>query len=189
MNYDIIAIGASAGGIDALKKVLGRFKPTKEVAIIIVQHMGANLHSFMPQIVSSIIDMKVVEIEDKMDIERGTVYIVPANYHALIEKKGYFSLGAFEKVCYARPSIDVTFESISDAFEDRVIGVILTGANHDGGHGLLRIKDRGGYTIVQDYLSAEAKEMPRFAAQLVLPDEILELNKIGNRLNQLISGQ
>lgn len=187
MKYDIIAIGASAGGIDALKKVLGKMKPSKDVAIIIVQHMGANLHSFMPQIVSGVIDMNVMEIEDKMDIKRGSVYIVPANYHALIEKRGYFSLGAFEKVCYARPSIDVTFESISDAFEDRVIGVILTGANHDGGHGLKHIKDRGGYTIVQNHLNAEAKEMPRFASQVTNPDEILELKEIGERLNQLIS--
>lgn len=186
MNYDIIAIGSSAGGIEALKKIFLNFKCIDEVAIIIVQHLAANTKSYMSEIINDSTDMKVYEIEDKMIIEKGCVYIVPPNYHALIEKTGVFTLATFEKVCFARPSIDVTFDSVGDVFRKKVIGVILTGANHDGGHGLKSIKDMGGYTIVQDHLTAEASEMPRYAKEYVCPNEILDIDLIGERLNQLI---
>lgn len=186
MNYDIIAIGSSAGGIDALKKIFEKFKSGDKVAIVIVQHLAANTVSYMPRIISDLTDMSVFEIEDKMIIEKGCVYIVPPNYHALIEKEGVFTLTTFEKVCFARPSIDVTFESLSDVFKERIIGLVLTGANHDGGHGLKSIKVNNGYTIVQNYKNAEASEMPRYAAEYVCPDEILEIDFIGERLNQLL---
>lgn len=186
MNYDIIAIGSSAGGIEALKNIFAKFKCNNEVAIIIVQHLAANTKSYMSHIISDSTNMKVYEIEDKMIIKKGCVYIVPPNYHALIEKDGTFTLATFEKVCFARPSIDVTFESVSDVFKKKVIGVILTGANHDGGHGLKSIKDMGGYTVVQSYISAEASEMPRYAAEYVDPRETLDIDLIGERLNQLI---
>ncbi|MGB3368540.1 MAG: chemotaxis protein CheB [Acidaminobacteraceae bacterium] len=186
MNYDVIAIGSSAGGIDALKSIFAKFKCNGEVAIIIVQHLAANSKSYMSHIINDSTNMNVYEIEDKMIIKKGCVYIVPPNYHALMEKDGTFTLATFEKVCFARPSIDVTFESVSDVFKERVIGVILTGANCDGGHGLKSIKDMGGYTLVQNYLSAEASEMPRYATEYVKPNEILDIDLIGERLNQLI---
>lgn len=186
MNFDIIAIGSSAGGIEALKKIFNEFNCYNDVAIVLIQHLSPNTKSYMTNIISSVTSMKVYEIDDKMMIEKGCVYLVPPNYHALIEKSGLFTLTTFEKVCFARPSIDVTFESISDVFKERVIGVILTGANHDGGQGLKSIKEKGGYTIVQDLQSSEAKEMPRYASELVKPNESLDINLIGSRLNQLI---
>ena len=186
MKYDIIAIGTSAGGIDALKSIFATFICKDEVAIIIVQHLAANSKSYMTHIISRLTKMKVYEIEDKMTIKKGCVYIVPPNYHALIEKNGTFTLAIFEKVSFARPSIDVTFESVSDVFGEKSIGVILTGANHDGANGLKFIKDSGGYTLVQNYMEAEASEMPRYAGEYVKPNEILDIELIGNRLNQLI---
>ncbi len=185
MKYDIVAIGSSAGGIDALKKIFLDFD-YKDAAIIIIQHLSANKKSYMRDIISGVTDLLVYEIEDKMIIERGSIYIVPPNYHAMIEKNGVFTLTTFEKVCHARPSIDVTFESVSDVFREKVIGVILTGANHDGGYGLKSIKDRGGYSIVQNHKSAEASEMPRYASEFVRPDEILDIELIGKRLGELL---
>lgn len=187
MRYDIVAIGTSAGGIDALKTLLSNFNFTNKIAIIIVQHLSPSSKSYLPKILSNMINMDVYEIEDKMKLQRGYIYVAPPNYHVMIEKEGVFTLTNFEKVCYARPSIDVTFESISDVFEERVIGVILTGANHDGGHGLMQIKANGGYTIVQDPMSAEAMEMPKYAIEHVNPNEILEIGKMGFRINELIN--
>ncbi len=186
MKYDILAIGTSAGGIDALKRVLTSFCHIGEVAIVIVQHLSPQNKSYLSKIISDAISANVKEIEDKMPIERGTIFIAPPNYHVLIEKTGTFTLTTTEKVCYARPSIDVTFDSIADTFGKRVIGILLTGANHDGGEGLKQIKMAGGYTIVQNPKTAEAPEMPAFGIEKAVPDEIIDLDKIGVRLNELL---
>lgn len=186
MKYDILAIGASTGGIDALKKVLKDFRYTSEVAIIIIQHLSPNSKSYMSKIISSIVHIDVYEIEDKMKIKKGTVFIAPPNYHVLIEKDGAFTMVATEKVCFARPSIDVTFESIADTFGKSAIGVVLTGANQDGGQGLKKIKVAGGYTIVQNPNTAEAREMPEYAIKHADPNEIIGLEEIGSRLNEIL---
>jgi two-component system chemotaxis response regulator CheB len=186
MKYDILAIGTSAGGIDALKRVLTSFSYTGEVAIVIVQHLSPQNKSYLSKIISDAISANVKEIEDKMPIERGTIFIAPPNYHVLIEKTGTFTLTTTEKVCYARPSIDVTFDSIADTFGKRVIGILLTGANHDGGEGLKQIKMAGGYTIVQNPKTAEAPEMPSYGIEKAVPDEIIDLDNIGVRLNEIL---
>ncbi|HBV87188.1 MAG TPA: chemotaxis protein CheB [Desulfosporosinus sp.] len=186
MKYDILAIGGSAGGINALKKVLHNFRYASEVAIIIIQHLSPSSKSYLRTIVSGMIHMNVYEIEDKMQIKRGTVFIAPPNYHVLIEKDGMFTLTVTEKVCFARPSIDVTFESIADTFGESAIGMLLTGANQDGGQGLKLIREAGGYTIVQNPNTAEAREMPEYAIKHADPNEIIGLEEIGSRLNQII---
>lgn len=186
MKREIIVIGTSAGGLEALKKVFLKFKYFDKVAIVIVQHLDPTGKSYLAQILNELIDSSVCEIEDKMVLKRGKVFIVPPNYHALIEKNGVFTLTTTEKVQFARPSIDVTFESFADAFGEIVIGIILTGANHDGGAGLKQIKDVGGYILVQDPLTAESHEMPKYAIDFASPDEVISIDEIGNRLNQII---
>lgn len=186
MKYDILAIGASAGGIDALKRIFKNFVYANNVAIIIIQHQSPYKKSYLSKIISDIANKDVYEIEDKMKIKRGAIFIAPPNYHVLIEKEGTFTLSTTEKIWYARPSIDVTFESIADTFGERVIGMILTGANHDGGQGLKQIKAAGGYTLVQNPNSAEAPEMPTYAIKRADPDEIIYLGEIGTRLNEIL---
>jgi len=186
MKYDIIVIGTSAGGIDALKKILKKFQHTKDVAVIVVSHQGSNSKSYLRDIISNLVEDDVYEIEDKMIIRRGQVFIAPPNYHVLIEKDGTFTLTTTEKVCFARPSIDVTFESVADTFGERAIGLLLTGANHDGGQGLKQIKIAGGYTIVQNPDTAQAREMPEYGIMHGNPEEIIELEKIGARLNEIL---
>ena len=186
MKVDIIAIGTSAGGIDALKKVFANFRSTDKVAIVIIQHVSPSSKSYLSNIVAGLVDVDVYEIEDKMEVKRGAIFIAPPNYHVLIEKVGTFTLTTTEKVCFARPSIDVTFESIADAFGESAIGLILTGANHDGGQGLKLMKEAGGYTIVQNPVTAEAREMPEYAIKHADVDEIIALDKIGERLNEII---
>lgn len=189
MGYDVLVIGASAGGIDALKAIFATFSAYDAVACIIVQHLSPNNPSYMKSIVSDASKRSAVEIEDKTVIVRGGIYLVPPNYHALVEKKGYFTLSVSDKVCFARPSIDVTFESVADAFGSRCVGVLLTGANQDGGMGLKAIKEAGGYTVVQDPLTAEATEMPLAGIKLASPHEIVALKNIGIRLNEIIQSK
>ena len=186
MAYDVLVIGASAGGIDALKQILGTFSAYEAVACIIVQHLSPNNPSYMKHIVSDASKRQAIEIEDKTEIIRGGIYLVPPNYHVLVEKTGYFTLSVSEKVCFARPSIDVTFESAADAYGEGCIGVLLTGANQDGGMGLKAIKEAGGYTIVQDPQTAEAVEMPLAGIKYAQPHEVIALNHIGKRLNEIL---
>ena len=129
--------------------------------------------------------LPVADVEDKAPIEPGRVYLAPPDYHLLIEP-GYFSLSTEPHVHYARPSIDVLFESAADAYGDRVIGVILTGANADGAHGLARIKQLGGVAVVQDPRTAERPEMPGAALVATAADAVLPLVEIGPFVHGLV---
>ena len=186
MRYDALVIGTSAGGIDALKKILTNFSYANKVAIIIILHLSSNSKSYLTNILTNLVQVNVYEIEDKMNIQRGVVYIAPPNYHVLIEKNGTFTLTTTEKVCYARPSIDVTFESVADTFGESAIGLLLTGANHDGGQGLKQMKIAGGYTLVQNPNTAQSREMPEYGIFQANPHEIIELKEIGARLNEIL---
>lgn len=126
------------------------------------------------------------EADEKEEIENGVVYFAPPNYHLLIERDHTFSLSADRRVNFARPSVDVLFESAANAYGSELIGVILTGANNDGARGLKKIKDMGGLTIVQDPASAEARYMPEAAIEEVQTvDYILPLEKIKTILIKL----
>jgi two-component system chemotaxis response regulator CheB len=113
-----------------------------------------------------------------MPIEPGHVYLAPPDYHLLVED-GWFSLSTEDRVRYARPSIDVLFDSAADAYGPRVIGIVLTGANEDGAAGLARIKERGGVAVVQDPRSAVRQEMPSAAIAATVADAVLPLEEIG----------
>lgn len=186
MKYDVVVIGTSAGGIDALKTIFKDFEIKNRAAVIVVQHLSPHSKSYLSKIIASVTQTPVYEIEDKMLLEKGIIYIAPPNYHVLIEKEEIFTLITTEKVSYARPSIDVTFESVADVFGEKVIGVLLTGANHDGGQGLKLIKEAGGYVIVQNPKTAESPEMPTYGIQVALPNEVCHLDEIGARLTEIL---
>jgi two-component system, chemotaxis family, protein-glutamate methylesterase/glutaminase len=130
--------------------------------------------------------MPVSEPEDKEPIEAGRAYLAPRDYHLLIEQKN-FALSTEAPVGYARPSIDVLFESAADEYKEKTIGVILTGGNHDGARGLARIKEHGGFAVVEDPHSATCGEMPRAAIAHGEVDWVLPLVEIGPRLQNLVS--
>lgn len=127
--------------------------------------------------------MPVEEPEDKDPIAEGRVYLAPRDYHLLIEK-GNFALSTEAPVYFARPSIDVLFESAAEAYREKVVGIILTGANGDGARGLARIKAAGGLTLVQEPATAQAPEMPQAAIAAGI-DRILPLHEIAPFLNNL----
>lgn len=185
MTYELIVIGASWGGLHAVGKVLGALPDEFDVPVVIAQHrrdLGGGLASLL----ATRTRLRVEEAEDKQPIERGRIYVAPPDYHLLIQR-GWMSLSIDERVHYARPSIDVLFESAADAYGERLIGVILTGANEDGAAGLARVKELGGVALIQDPASAERHEMPGAAlAATSAADAVLPLEEIAPFIHGLV---
>ena len=186
MNYKAVVIGASAGGMETLSSILTRLPSNFAVPILIVQHLSPESDGYMAKYLNEKSDIIVKEADDKEKIVPGTVYIAPPNYHLLIEKDETLSFTVENKVNYARPSIDVLFETAADLYQDRLIGIILTGANSDGSKGLKKIKEMGGLAIVQDPDTALVKSMPKAAIKETNVDYILSVDKITDKLIELV---
>ena len=185
MAYELVVVGCSWGGLAALERLLDHLPEAVDLPIVVAQHRGPDsLQGVLEATLRRGRPRPVVEVEDKDAIAPGRVYLAPPDYHLLVEP-GSFALSVDERVQYARPSIDVLFESAADAYGERVIGVVLTGANADGAAGLARIVERGGATIVQDPESAEAREMPAAALAAAAEATVLPLERIGLHIAEL----
>jgi two-component system, chemotaxis family, protein-glutamate methylesterase/glutaminase len=178
MQYEAIVIGVSSGGMNAMKIMFSLFPENFNLPVIIVQHLSSRSDSQWIKVLNERSNLHIKEADEKEKIEKGIVYIAPPNYHLLIEKNRTFSLTIDEKVNYARPSIDVLFESAAEVFKNKLIGIVLTGANNDGTIGIRKIKESGGLVIIQDPETAESPYMPASALSAVKPDYILDLDDI-----------
>ncbi|MEX0596647.1 MAG: chemotaxis protein CheB [Bacteroidia bacterium] len=178
MKYEAIVIGVSSGGMNAMKVIFSLLPADFKLPIIIVQHIGARSENQWIELLNQRSCLIIKEADEKEKIEQGTVYIAPANYHLLIEKNKTFSLTIDERVNYARPSIDVLFESAAESYHKALIGIVLTGSNHDGTNGIKRIQECGGLCIVQDPATAESSYMPASAISAIKADHILQLEEI-----------
>jgi len=187
-SFRIITIGTSLGGFEALKSVLGSLPDDFAVPIAVVQHRSHEESEIFAPLLANYVRLPVIEIEDKQEIEGGHIYVCPPNYHLLVDGN-HFALSADEPVMFARPSIDVLFESAAESFGDSVIGVLLTGMSRDGSSGLNKIKEHGGFTLVQDPTTAEAQIMPEAAISSMSVDKILPLQEIASFLVELCAGQ
>lgn len=185
MKYEAIVIGVSSGGMNAMKVIFSLLPKNFNTPIIIVQHMGARSDSQFIRLLNNQSNVSIKEADEKEEIENGNVYIAPPNYHLMIERDKTFSLTIEERVNFARPSIDVLFESAADAYKDKLIGVILTGSSSDGTAGLKKIKEYGGLAIAQDPKTAESGYMPASAIVVVQMDFILSLEDITRLLIKL----
>jgi len=183
-KYELIVMGSSMGGMEALRTVFDPLPKEFPVPIAVVQHRYRTSNEGLPAYLRRHTKLQVVDTTDKEWIKPGTVYLAPANYHLLVER-GELSLSVDEAVAYSRPSIDVLFESAADAYGAGLIGVVLTGANADGARGAKRIKSRGGFVIVQDPATAESPAMPSAAIEAARVDRILPLERIGSFLVEL----
>jgi two-component system, chemotaxis family, protein-glutamate methylesterase/glutaminase len=180
--YELICIGASWGGLHAVSRLLSDIPGELQQAIAIAQHRHPQSPGGgLPELLALQIARPVLDVEDKMPIQRNHVYVAPPDYHLLVEGDS-FALSVDERVQFARPSIDVLFETAADAYRERVIGVILTGANEDGAQGLRRIKEVGGVAIIQDPAEAIRRAMPDAAIAATAADAILPLSEIGKFL-------
>jgi len=185
VSYGLVTIGASWGGLRAIETVLGALPHGFQTPIAIAQHRAVDSGSgALTRLLSLRSGLDVREAEDKEPIEAGRVYVAPSDYHLLVEPDG-FSLSTEDMVQHSRPSIDVLFDSAADTYADRLVGVILTGANADGAYGLRRVKRRGGVTIAQDPETAEKREMPEAAIATGSVDHVVPLDGIGAKLAEL----
>ena len=186
MRIELIVAGASLGGFDALATLLGALPEDFPVPLAVVQHRSIDSEDLLSVLLQRSSRLPLAEVEDKQPILPGTVYLAPANYHLLVERD-HFALSVDDRVRYARPSIDVMFESAADAYRERLAAVLLRGSNDDGARGMARVKARGGMTIVQDPASAESRRMPAAAIAASPVDYVLPLAGIAELLNSLIS--
>ncbi len=159
----VIAVGASAGALEALLELLPPLPERFQVPIVVVVHVPPDRGNGLPAVLARECRLEVVEAEDKMPLVAGRVVFAPPGYHLLLEAHGAVALSAEEAVQFSRPSIDVLFESAADAFGPRVLGILLSGANADGALGLALIARAGGLTWVQSPESARVSAMPRAA--------------------------
>ncbi len=180
----VVVVGASAGGLYALKKLLPALPASFSCSMLIVQHMSPHSDSYMARMLNELSVVTVKEADEKELIRPGTVYIAPPDYHLLVEADYTLSLSVEEKVNYSRPSIDVLFETAADVYGIHLMGIILTGANDDGSNGLYAVKKNGGFIIVQDPNDAESPAMPRAAIERVKPHKILTLKQISALLSK-----
>ena len=186
-KYKAIVIGTSAGGLKTLPMVINGLDTGFPLPIILVQHTVSE-NDFVSYIdylrKSCTINIKVADEKEK--ILPGTLYIAPANYHLLIEKDFTFSLNIDEKIKYSRPSIDILFETAAYTYQEKLIAVLLTGANSDGTDGMKTVKKYNGLTIAQNPEEAHVKEMPKSAIKQKVVDRVLYTSEINELLKCMI---
>lgn len=178
-GYRVVVVGASAGGLHALRTLVHGLPADFDLPVVIVQHR-ARESELLCELLQECTPLPVLEVVDKMDIGPG-VFVGPPDYHLFLDDES-FSLSTDEPVRYSRPSIDVMFESAADEYGMDVVGVVLTGANADGAAGLRRIADLGGHAVVQDPEHAEVGVMPRSALRAVPEACVLPLEEIAPHL-------
>jgi len=184
-GHDLVVIGASWGGLDALRTLLARLPAGLDASIVVAQHRAAESHpTAFRNLLGAVTRLQVCDVEDKQPLKPGTVFLAPPDYHSLVEGD-HLALSIESPVAFSRPSIDVLFESAADAFRERCVGVVLTGANDDGARGLRRIVDLGGEGIVQDPETAERPEMPAAALAAVPGAHVTPVEELAGLLVEL----
>jgi two-component system chemotaxis response regulator CheB len=160
VTCDIITIGASAGGVGALKKLVAGFPPDLPASVFITVHLGPRTDTLLPLILTANGPLPASHPIDGELIERGRIYVAPPDYHLLFSGGGCMHLGHGPKENMQRPSINAMFRSAADAFGPRVVGVVLSGMLDDGAAGLWEIQQKGGLTLVQSPADALYRSMP-----------------------------
>ena len=180
----IIVIGGSAGSLDGLIELLPALPADLPTPVLVVVHLPPERDATLVRVLAGSCRLQVCEADDKMQCAAGVVYVAPPDYHLLVEADGSLALSADEPVHFSRPSIDVLFQSAADAFGERVLGILLSGASADGAAGLAAISARGGVTWVQKPESAAVAVMPAAALALV-PHSALDVSDMGRVLGGL----
>lgn len=187
-RFRAVVVGGSAGGLTALLAVLAPIPRDFQLPVLVVQHLHKSDGGRFAKHLAARVPIAVSEVHDKEVIQPAHVYVAPADYHLLVERDGSVALSVDPKVNWARPSIDVLFESAARVWADALIGVILSGANDDGARGMKLIQQLGGLCIAQDPASAEIPVMPRAAIDLARIEHVLSPTEIGGLLLRLGRG-
>lgn len=183
---EVVLIGASAGGWNALNLLLPSLPADFPVPVVVVQHVHASQEASWVGYLDDLCALKVKEAEDKEPLALGVCYFAPPDYHLLIERDRTASLSRDEKVHYSRPSIDVLFESAAMAYGPEAVAVILSGASRDGAAGLAAIRANGGVAVIQDPFTAEFPCMPQAALDVAGADYRVSVEEMGSLLAQCV---
>ncbi|KFI06882.1 chemotaxis protein CheB [Massilia sp. BSC265] len=184
-RVELVVIGGSAGGVDALFQLLPGIPADYRATVVCILHVPAGRDSRLAELFDLRAALPVREARDKEPLEPGVIYFAGSGYHLSIERDRCFSLSCEPPVQFARPAIDVLMESSADAYGPRLAGILLSGANHDGADGMCRIRECGGLTVVQDPGEAQASTMPIEAIRRCAPDLVLPLSGIRTLLPML----
>jgi len=182
-----LVIGGSAGSLDVLLEVFPGLSSQINFPIILVTHRKSGNDSLLTDLLKSRTSLTVTEAEEKQKLLPGYVYIVPADYHLLIEYDHTISLDYSEKINYSRPSIDVTFQSAAEVFKNQLVCILLSGSNADGVEGLKIVNKYGGLVVIQNPQTAIMPYMPQQALNNVKPNVILDSIKMSTFINELIN--
>ncbi|WP_210529648.1 chemotaxis protein CheB [Rubellimicrobium arenae] len=186
LAYDVVVIGASAGGIAALHDLLSRLSADFPLPVLLAQHLSATLPSKLPEVLGYRTGLRTKWAEDGEALRPGTVFVAPPDRHLLVGPERRLALSSAERVGWWRPAVDVLFRSAADAFGDRTIAVVLSGAMWDGARGMRAVAEAGGITIAQDEASAGHFDMPAAALDLGRADLAMAPGKIAQALQVLI---
>ncbi|WP_426105293.1 chemotaxis protein CheB [Massilia sp. TSP1-1-2] len=177
-RIEALVIGASAGGIGALLRILPGLPAAMRFPVVVVLHLPDERESRLAEVFQQHLPMPVLQAQDKALLAPGTLYFAPPGYHLSIENERSFSLSQEDPVHFSRPAIDILMMSAADAYGPALCGMLLTGASGDGAAGMAAIGEAGGLTIVQDPEDAEMSTMPAAAIRLRAPSLILPLRAV-----------
>jgi two-component system, chemotaxis family, protein-glutamate methylesterase/glutaminase len=184
MNVALVVIGASAGGLRALRTLLGALPAGLPVPVAVVQHRHRHSAGTLVSILQADTPLRLLEPDDKEPLRAANVYFAPPDYHLLVTEDEC-ELSTDAPVRFARPSVDVLFDSAVDAFGSDVLAVVLTGANADGLEGARRVRAAGGVVIAQDASTAEAPQMPGAVIDAGVAHHVLDLEEFAPRVIEL----
>jgi two-component system, chemotaxis family, protein-glutamate methylesterase/glutaminase len=184
-SYKAVVIGGSAGSFQGIVKILSQLPKNFPLPIIMCLHRLKHVRNGFVEALSIKSVVQVTEPYDKEPIKKGSVYLAPSNYHLSVELGNYFALSTEEMVNNSRPAIDITLGTAAYVYRDKLIGILLSGANRDGGLGMKHIKDKGGLTLVQEPTECMIDTMPRAALALTQIDHVMKVDQIVEFLKEL----
>ena len=185
-GHDIVVIGASAGGVEALTRLVRGLPSGLLASLFVVCHFPAGVRSVLPEILSRAGRLLASHASDGEPFHPGHIYIAPPDHHLLLLPDNRMALQHGPRENYHRPAIDPLFRSAARVYGRRVIGVILTGAMHDGTAGLMAVRSAGGIAVVQDPADAWVAAMPESAAEIAGADHVVPIAELAALLVQLI---
>ncbi len=176
--YKAVIIGGSAGSFQVLTRILNSLPKTFNLPVLLCMHRLKHVRSGFLEALTIKSSLPVIEPNDKEQIKPGKIYLAPANYHMFIEMGNRIALSTEDPVNHSRPSIDLSFITASQAFRDKLVGIILSGANSDGAIGLQKVKELNGLTIVQDPNDCQVRTMTESAMKLTKVDHVFTTDEI-----------
>lgn len=185
MKYKAVIIGGSAGSFQVVTKILSSLSDKFPIPVLLCLHRLKHVRSGFVEALSLKSNIPIMEPNDKETIKPGKAYLAPANYHMYLELANRIALSTDASVNHSRPAIDLSFITAANAYRDKLVGIILSGANRDGAQGLKTVSDKGGLTIVQDPSECEVKTMTESAMQLTSVDHVFKTNEIIRFLSKI----